>query len=204
MKIIAIGRNYVNHAREMKSAPPKNPVFFMKPDTAILRRNRPFYYPGFSEEIHYETEVVLKISRNGKHIEKEFASRYYEEVSLGVDFTARDLQRKSKEGGLPWEIAKAFDNSAPLSETWLPVSELNDPGKLDFYLELNDQVVQKGNTADMIFSFDTLISYLSRFVTLKMGDLIFTGTPEGVGPVHVGDRLKGYLEDRLMFDFQVK
>lgn len=201
---MAIGRNYINHAKEMNSPLPQKPVFFLKPDTAVLRRNRPFFYPDFSSDIHYEVEVVLKISRNGKNIEEAFASRYYDAIGLGIDFTARDLQRESKQKGLPWEHAKAFDNSAPLSENFIPVGQFDNTANIDFRLLINGNEVQKGNTGDMIFSFDQLISHLSQFFTLKMGDLIFTGTPEGVGPVKIGDHLEGFLDDVKMVDFKVK
>ncbi len=202
MKIICIGRNYADHIKEMNSNVPEIPVFFLKPDTALLRKNKPFYYPEFSKEIHYETEVVIKINRLGKHIEEKFAHRYYSEIGLGIDFTARDLQRECKKKGLPWEIAKGFDHSAPLTETFVNKEDL--PDNISFKLDLNGETVQEGNTKDMIFSFDKLISYLSIFFPLKIGDLIFTGTPSGVGEVKIGDKLKGYLEDRLMFDFRIK
>ncbi len=202
MKIICIGRNYADHIKEMNSNIPEKPIFFLKPETSILVKNRPFYYPEFSKEIHYETEIVIKINRLGKHIEEKFAHRYYSEIGLGIDFTARDLQRECKKKGLPWEIAKGFEHSAPLTETFVNKEDL--PENISFKLGLNGKTVQKGNTKDMIFSFDKLISYLSKFFTLKIGDLIFTGTPAGVGEVKIGDNLKGYMEDRLMFDFKVK
>ena len=202
MKIICIGRNYADHAKELGNKVPEKPVFFLKPDTAILRKNEPFYYPEFSQEIHYETEVVIRINKVGKYIEKKFAHRYYDEIGLGIDFTARDLQRQCKEKGLPWEIAKSFDHSAPLSETFINKEEL--PEFMNFKLDLNGKIVQDGNTKDMIFSVDKLLEYVSRFYTLKIGDLLFTGTPVGVGKVKIGDRLKGYLEDHLMFDFEIK
>lgn len=204
MKIIAIGRNYINHAREMNSPPPEVPVFFMKPDTALLRRNRPFYFPDFSKEIHYEAEVVLRIGKNGKNIDTQYAGRYYEAIGMGIDLTARDIQRNHKQKGLPWEKAKGFDSSAPLSDTFIPMHEIADPKNISFSLEINGKVVQKGNTADMIFSFEQLIAHISQFITLKTGDLIFTGTPEGVGPVKIGDRLKGILEGQVLLDFEIK
>ncbi len=202
MKIIAIGRNYVDHAKELNNPVPKEPMFFMKPETAIIRNNKPFFYPDFSENIHYETEIVLKINRLGKNIEERFAHRYYDEIGIGIDFTARDLQDKCKAAGKPWEIAKAFDGSAPLSE-FVPKSnyKLND---LHFSLDLNGKTVQNGSTKDMIFSFDKLIAYVSKFVTLKIGDLIFTGTPVGVGPVKIGDRLTAKIEGKIFLDFEVK
>jgi len=203
MKIIAIGRNYIEHAKELNNPVPKEPMFFMKPETSIVRNNKPFFCPDFSEDVHYETEVVLKINRLGKNIETRFAYRYYDEIGLGIDFTARDLQQKCKEKGKPWEIAKAFDGSAPLSEFAVKnnYTNLND---LKFSLELNGELVQEGNTKDMIFPFDELISYVSKFVTLKIGDLIFTGTPAGVGPVKKGDHILGKIEDKIFLDFYVK
>lgn len=203
MKIICIGRNYAEHAREMKSDVPSEPVFFMKPDTALLRDGEPFYYPEFTKDVHHEIEIVLKISRAGKHIEERFADKYFEEIGLGIDFTARDIQAACKEKGLPWEKAKAFDQSAPLG-SFFPKSDFPDPGNIEFYLEVNGETRQKGNTRDLIFSFEKIISYVSRFVTLKTGDLIFTGTPEGVGPVKMGDRLTGYIGARKAIDFMVK
>ncbi|MFO8021598.1 MAG: fumarylacetoacetate hydrolase family protein [Perlabentimonas sp.] len=203
MKIICIGRNYTDHAKEMNSPVPENPVFFLKPDTTLLRNNQPFFYPDFSKEIHYELELVLKIGRLGRNIQKKFAHRYYKEIGLGVDFTARDLQRNCKEKGLPWEIAKAFDGSAPISK-FIKKEELGDINNLDFHLEKNGDTVQKGNSSQMIFDYDELICYVSQFITLKIGDLIFTGTPAGVGSVAIGDRLKGYLGDELLLDFFVK
>jgi len=203
MKIICIGRNYHEHAKELNNPVPKEPVFFLKPDSAILIRNRPFYYPDFSEEIHYETELVLKINRVGKNIQEKFASTYYEEIALGFDFTARDLQKKSKEKGLPWEIAKAFDFSAPLG-TFINKNELPDLTQIKFHLELNGNKVQDGNSSEMIFTFDQIITYVSRFITLKTGDLIFTGTPAGVGPVKIGDKLEAFLEGELNLSCSIK
>jgi 2-keto-4-pentenoate hydratase/2-oxohepta-3-ene-1,7-dioic acid hydratase in catechol pathway len=202
MKIICIGRNYIEHAKEMKSDIPTTPVFFMKPETSLLQRNQPFYIPDFTNEVHYETEVVIKINRLGKHIEEKFAHRYYSELGLGIDFTARDLQQVCKEKGLPWEIAKAFEHSAPLTDTFINKEEL--PDNIKFWLDINGSIVQQGETKDMIFSFDKIISYISKFFTLKIGDLIYTGTPVGVGPVHIGDRLKAYMENRLMLDFEIR
>jgi len=203
MKIICIGRNYVAHARELNNPLPEEPVFFLKPDTALLLRNRPFYYPEFSEDIHYETELVYKIGRNGKYIEEKFARNYITEIALGIDFTARDIQKHCKEAGLPWEKAKGFDNSAPLSR-FIPVDELADRENIRFSLKLNGQTVQDGNSNLMIFNIEKVISCISKFITLKMGDFIFSGTPAGVGPVRIGDHLEGYLEDRKMLDFAVK
>ena len=203
MKIICIGRNYVEHARELNNPLPEAPVFFMKPDTSLVIRNRPFFYPEFSKDIHYETELVIKISKNGKHIQEKFAHTYYDEIGLGIDFTARDIQSKCKEKGLPWEVAKAFDHSAPISK-FIKLDELQHKDDIRFHLELNGVKVQDGSSTLMIFSVDHIISYLSQFVTLKMGDLIFTGTPAGVGPVKINDHLVGYIEDKKMLDFRVK
>jgi acylpyruvate hydrolase len=203
MKIICIGRNYAEHAREMNSAVPSEPVFFLKPDTALIKDDQPFYYPDFSKEIHHEVEVVLKISKAGKNIAVEFAPKYYEEIGIGIDFTARDIQARCKEKGLPWEKAKAFDGSAPLGK-FIHKKELPDLSDINFHLEINGNTVQQGNTKDLIFSFDTVISYVSQFFTLKTGDLIYTGTPEGVGPVKTGDRLEAYLSGRKLLNFEIK
>ena len=203
MKIICIGRNYVDHAKELNNPVPAKPVFFMKPDSALVIRNRPFFYPDFSNDVHHEIEVVIKINKLGRSIDEKFASRYYSEVALGVDFTARDLQAECKKKGLPWEIAKAFDYSAPLSG-FLPISELDNIHDTKFKLDINEKTVQEGSTKDMIFSFEKIISYVSQFMTLKTGDLIFTGTPAGVGPVKTGDKLEGYLAGRKLLDFLVK
>jgi 2-keto-4-pentenoate hydratase/2-oxohepta-3-ene-1,7-dioic acid hydratase in catechol pathway len=203
MKIICIGRNYADHAKEMKSELPSEPIFFMKPDTALVKEGSDFYLPELNSEIHYECELVVKISKAGKFIAEEFAKNYYSEISLGLDLTARDLQAKCKEKGLPWEIAKAFDNSAPISSKWISVSELS-LSDLNFQLFQNGELKQNGFTKDMIFSIDKLISYVSSFVTLKTGDLIFTGTPAGVGPIHIGDILEGFLERNKLFEFTVK
>jgi len=203
MKIICIGRNYVDHAKELNNPLPEKPVFFFKPETSLVRRNRPFFYPDFSEEIHYETELVLKISKLGKNIQEKFAVTYFDEIGIGIDFTARDLQRDCKKKGLPWEIAKAFDNSSPIGE-FIPVKEFKDTKNIDFHLKLNDNVVQKGNSGDMIFSFEAIIAYVSRFITLKNGDLIYTGTPAGVGPVKIGDKLEAYIEDKKLLSFLIK
>jgi 2-keto-4-pentenoate hydratase/2-oxohepta-3-ene-1,7-dioic acid hydratase in catechol pathway len=204
MKIICIGRNYIDHAKELNNPVPENPVFFLKPDTALVRRNRPFYYPDFSEDIHYECELVVKINKLGKNILKKFAHTYYNEIGIGIDFTARDLQSKAKAKGLPWEIAKAFDASAPLSMEFIKKDEFHDLNNISFRLDKNGETVQEGNSGDMIFDFDEIISYLSIFFTLKTGDLIFTGTPAGVGAVKVGDELEGYVGDRLMLKCKVK
>ena len=203
MKIIAVGRNYVEHAKELNNPVPSSPVIFLKPDTAVLKDNKPFYHPDFSEEIHHELEIVLKISKEGKHIAEKFAGNYFDEIGLGIDFTARDLQQKLKEKGLPWELAKGFDNSAPVSR-FIPKNNFRNLCELNFHLELNEKTVQSGNTKDLIFSFEKLIAFISQFITLKKGDLIFTGTPPGVGKVRIGDRLVGYLENEKLLDFEVK
>ncbi len=203
MKIIAIGRNYAEHAKELNNPVPGVPVIFMKPDTAILKENKPFYHPDFSEDIHHEIEIVLKISKEGKHISEKFAENYFEEIALGVDFTARDIQSRHKEKGLPWELAKGFDNSAPVSG-FLPKTQFPDLHNLNFRLDVNGQNRQTGNTSNMLFSFAYIISFVSKYITLKKGDLIFTGTPQGVAKVNVGDRLEGYLEDIKLLDFYVK
>lgn len=203
MKIICIGRNYAEHAKEMNAAVPTEPVFFLKPDTALIKDNQPFYYPDFSKEIHHEVELVLKISKPGKNIDAQFANKYYEEIGIGIDFTARDLQAKCKEKGLPWEKAKAFDGSAPIGK-FVAKSKLNKEGNINFHLTVNGNTVQKGNTKDLLFSFDAVIAYVSKFFTLKTGDLIYTGTPEGVGPVIVGDKLEAYIEEEKLLSFEIK
>ena len=203
MKIICIGRNYLAHARELNNKVPDVPVFFMKPDSALVISNRPFFYPDFSKDVHYELEVVIRINRLGRSIEERYADRYYNEVALGVDFTARDLQAQQKLKGLPWEIAKGFDYSAPISE-FFPLEKFGDIHKLSFRLDLNGKTVQDGNTSLMIFSFEKIIAYVSRFMTLKTGDMIYTGTPAGVGPVAINDRLEAYLEGEKLMDFPVK
>ena len=203
MKIICIGRNYLNHAKELNNTVPKEPVVFFKPDSAILRNNQPFYYPGFSNDIQHEIEVVFKINRLGKNISKNFANKYYNEVGIGIDFTARDIQEKCKKSGLPWEKAKSFDGSAPIGR-FLPKNKIKKINKINFHLDLNGETMQSGNTKDMIFDIDDIISYVSQFYTLKIGDLIFTGTPAGVGPVKINDRLQCYLENELLLDFKVK
>ncbi|MES2680472.1 MAG: fumarylacetoacetate hydrolase family protein [Bacteroidota bacterium] len=201
MKIICIGRNYAGHAKEMKSEVPAEPVFFMKPDTALLKEGD-FYFPEFTKDLHHEIELVIKISKSGKHIDEQFAHKYYEEIGLGIDFTARDIQAKCKEKGLPWEIAKAFDNSAPIGK-FISKEKLGT-GTINFELKINDEIKQNGNSGDLIFSFDKVISYISKFVTLKTGDLIYTGTPEGVGPVKIGDRLEGFLNGESFLKLNIK
>jgi len=203
MKIICIGRNYREHAKELNNPVPSKPVFFMKPDTSLLQKNNPFFYPEFSNDVHYETELVLKISRNGRHIDEKFASKYYDEVGIGIDFTARDIQAECKSKGLPWEIAKAFDQSAPIGK-FLPLADLPDKNNINFSLRINGESRQEGNSKDMIFSFDKIIAYVSQFVTLRTGDLIFTGTPEGVGPTKINDHFEAFIEDRKLLEFNVK
>ena len=203
MKIIAIGRNYAEHAKELNNPVPSVPVIFMKPDTALLKDNKPFYHPEFSQDVHHEIEIVLKVCKEGKHIAEKFAANYYDEIALGVDFTARDIQSKHKEKGLPWELAKAFDNSAPVSN-FLPKAQFANLYELNFKLDVNGETRQQGNTKDLLFSFERIIAFVSQYITLKKGDLIFTGTPQGVGKVNIGDKLEGYLEGEKMFDFEVK
>jgi 2-keto-4-pentenoate hydratase/2-oxohepta-3-ene-1,7-dioic acid hydratase in catechol pathway len=203
MKFICIGRNYAEHAKEMNSPVPTEPVIFIKPETALLRNNLPFYYPEFSKDIHHEVEIVLKISKMGKSIEPVFANRYYDEIGIGIDFTARDLQAKCKKDGLPWEKAKAFDYSAAIGN-FIPKTNFKAMDNINFHLDINGKQVQVGNTKDLLFTFDQIISYASQFFTLKIGDYIFTGTPEGVGPVKIGDRLEAYLEQEKLLDFEIK
>lgn len=203
MKILCIGRNYEEHAKELKNPLPPEPVVFAKPDSALLRNNAPFYLPQFAKEFHHEVELVVKINRLGKDVEEKFAHRYYDEIGLGVDFTARDLQDELRAKGLPWEKCKAFDGSAVISE-FCSKDKFPDINKLNFSLTVNGELRQSGNSADMIFNIDSIIAHLSQYFTLKIGDLIFTGTPAGVGPVAIGDRLKGYIEKELYFDFVVK
>ena len=203
MKIICIGRNYAAHIEELKNEKPGQPVVFLKPDTALVKGGAPFYYPDFSTNIHHEVELVLKISKEGKYIQPQFAHRYFEEIGLGIDFTARDLQDQCKAKGLPWEIAKAFNGSAPIGE-FKPVAELGELKNIDFHLEINGELKQKGNTSLMLFDFATIISYVSQFFTLKKGDLIYTGTPAGVGPVQIGDQLIGFIGNEKMLHVEVK
>ena len=204
MKIICIGRNYVAHAKELKNEIPDEPVFFMKPDSSLLRNNDPFYIPDWTKEVHHEIELVIKINRIGKNIDKRFAHRYFDEIGLGIDFTARDIQNKLKEKGLPWEKAKAFDQAAVLSNVFFDKNDFPDQHNIAFKLEINEKLVQEGNSKLMIFSFEEIISNVSKYVTLKIGDLIYTGTPAGVGPVRIGDHLEGFLEDKKLLDFFVK
>jgi acylpyruvate hydrolase len=203
MKILCIGRNYADHISELNNERPSEPVVFMKPDTAILKDNEPFYHPDFSNDIHHEVEIVLKINKIGKNIEAKFAHKYYDEIGIGIDFTARDLQSKLKEKGLPWEKAKAFNGSAPISG-FVPKSQFADLKKLNFHLEVNGNTVQQGNTEMMLWNFDEIIAEISKYFTLKTGDLVFTGTPAGVGKVVVGDRLTAFVEGVEMLSFEVK
>jgi 2-keto-4-pentenoate hydratase/2-oxohepta-3-ene-1,7-dioic acid hydratase in catechol pathway len=203
MKIICIGRNYIDHAKELDNPVPEKPVFFMKPDSALVIKNRPFFYPDFSSDVHHEIELVIKINRLGRSIDEKYAHRYYNQYALGVDFTARDLQSECKKKGLPWEIAKGFDYSAPISK-FISLGEADDIQNIDFRLDIDGHNVQKGNTRDMIFSVNKIISYVSKFMTLKTGDLIFTGTPAGVGPVKIGNKLEAYAGDEKLLDFYVK
>lgn len=202
MKIICIGRNYADHIAELGNERPTDPVIFMKPDTALLRENKPFYYPDFSKEIHYEVELLVKIKKEGKSVEPKFAHKYYDEIGLGIDFTARDLQNELKDKGLPWERSKAFNDSAVISK--FVSKEGFDIANINFGLSLNGSEVQKGNTSLMLWPVDELIAHVSKFFTLKIGDILFTGTPKGVGPVKIGDRLTGFLETESMFDFEIK
>ena len=203
MKIICIGRNYLAHVKELDNDLPAKPLFFMKPDTALLPVGEPFPYPDFSNKVHYETELVLRICKTGKSIDKEKASEYYDAITVGIDFTARDLQSECKAKGHPWEIAKSFDCSAPTGE-FKAISSLKHPEDITFGMKLNGVWEQQGHSRDMIFDFNTLVSYVSRFVTLNPGDYIFTGTPQGVGEVHVGDKLQLFLEDESLFEFEIK
>ena len=196
--------NYTDHIAELNNEKPTDPVVFLKPDTAILLKKQPFFIPDFSSDVHYEVEVLVKINRIGKHIEKEFAHKYYDEIGLGIDFTARDLQKKLKEKGLPWEKAKSFDGAAVIGDTWINKSEIEDINNLSFTLEKNAQVVQKGNTSLMLWKIDELIEYVSKYFTLKIGDIIFTGTPSGVGKVNPEDKLKGFIEDKQIFNIKIK
>jgi len=203
MKIICVGRNYSEHIKELDNQRPEEPVLFMKPDSAVILKNNPFIIPTFSSDIHYEVEVLVKINKIGKHISREFAPDYYEEVGLGIDFTARDLQSKLKEKGLPWERAKGFDGSAMVGQ-FVNKQTLGDLENLEFSLQKNEEIVQMGNTADMLWKIDELIEYISKYFTLKIGDIIFTGTPSGVGPVSHGDQLVGFVNNQEFFSVKVK
>jgi acylpyruvate hydrolase len=204
MRIFCVGRNYVEHIQELNNERPDEPVIFTKPDTAIIRSGNPFYYPDFSKDIHYETELVLRICKEGKNIEEKFAHKYFDSIGIGIDFTARDLQQKAKEKGLPWDIAKGFNGSAPLSDKFIPVGDIKNLKDINFSLQVSGQLKQQGNTNLMLFSFDYIISYLSKFFTLRTGDYIFTGTPKGVGPVTIGNVLTAYIENEKLLEFEVK
>ena len=203
MKIICIGRNYVSHAQELGNDIPNEPLFFLKPDTAIQPKGHPFFIPHFSNDIHYEVELVLKINKTGKHIEERFAHKYYDQIGLGIDFTARDIQEECKAKGLPWEKAKGFDGSAQISRNFIDKAEL-ELNNITFSLEKNGEQVQLGNSKDMIFSFNKIIAHISKFYTLKISDLIYTGTPDGVGAVKSGDTLKGFIGEKEMFKVVIK
>jgi len=202
MKIFCIGKNYAEHAKEMNSKVPDKPLVFMKPSTALLLNDKPFYHPEFSQNIHHEVEIVLKINKHGRHIEPKYALSYFDEIGLGIDFTARDIQAECKKNGHPWEVAKAFDNSAVIGK-FLSVDELDLKG-ITFHLLKNGEVVQTGNTADLMFDFQKIISYVSTIFTLQNGDFIMTGTPAGVGSVKIGDKLEGFIQDRKIFECEVK
>jgi len=203
MKIFCIGRNYVDHAKELNNPVPKQPLIFMKPPSALLVNNKPLYYPKFTEDLQYEAEIVLKISKNGRHVQSQFAHKYYNQVAFGIDFTARDLQSKLKEKGHPWEIAKGFDGSAGLSQ-FINIINLKNPKNIGFHLTNNGKIIQKGETKDLIFDFDYLITYISQFFKLQQGDLIYTGTPAGVGPVKIGDVLEGFIEEKHMLTCEIR
>ena len=203
MKLICIGRNYTEHIKELENEKPTDPVVFLKPDTSILLKKQPFFIPDFSEDIHHEVEILVKINKVGKHIAKKFAHKYYDQIGLGIDFTARDLQAQLKAKGLPWEKAKAFDGAAVIGE-WLPKNKFQDVNNINFSLSKNDAVVQSGNTRLMLWKIDEIIEYVSKYFTLKIGDIIFTGTPSGVGKVIANDKLKGYIEDKQLFSITVK
>ncbi|MCH1484636.1 MAG: fumarylacetoacetate hydrolase family protein [Flavobacteriaceae bacterium] len=203
MKIICVGRNYTDHIKELENNKPKEPVLFLKPDSSIILNNKPFFIPDFSQNIHYELELIIKISRLGKHIQEKFSHKYYDFIGLGIDFTARDLQSDLKSKGLPWEKSKAFDGSCFISK-WINKSEFNDVNNLNFNLNKNGKTVQKTNSKLMLWKIDELISYISTFFTLKIGDVIFTGTPAGVGKVSIGDNLEGFIEDNKIFNLNIK
>jgi 2-keto-4-pentenoate hydratase/2-oxohepta-3-ene-1,7-dioic acid hydratase in catechol pathway len=203
MKIFCVGRNYADHAKELNNEVPDEPVIFMKPKSALLQPHTPFYYPEFTNELHYECELVLRIAKNGKYIQEKFASKYYDAVTVGIDFTARDIQNELKQKGLPWERAKAWDNSAVVGK-WVPVTGLKNKNDVKFALYKNKELVQQGASDEMIFSFDYIVSYISNFFSINIGDLIFTGTPAGVGEAVVGDELEGFMEDQSLFAMEVK
>ncbi|WP_019986932.1 fumarylacetoacetate hydrolase family protein [Rudanella lutea] len=203
MKIICVGRNYAEHIRELNNEQPDDPVIFLKPETAVPLKNEPFFYPDFSNDVHHEVEILVKINRVGKNIDPKFAHKYYDEIGIGIDFTARDVQSKLKAKGLPWELAKAFNGSAPISP-FVPKTEFTDLNNINFRLDVNGETRQQGNTSLMLFKIDYLISFVSRYFLLQKGDILFTGTPKGVGPVQVGDTLTAYIEDRKLLEIGVK
>lgn len=203
MKVLAIGRNYADHIAELNNERPDEPVVFTKPDTAILKNNAPFYYPDYTKEIHHEVEVILKVCKEGRYVSPKFADRYYDEIGLGIDFTARDLQNKAREKGLPWDLAKGFNGSAPISN-FVPKSDFENLQDIDFSLKVNGELKQQGNTSLMLWNFNEIICYISQFITLRKGDIIFTGTPKGVGEVKIGDRLEGFIGDKEFLNFEVK
>jgi 2-keto-4-pentenoate hydratase/2-oxohepta-3-ene-1,7-dioic acid hydratase in catechol pathway len=203
MKIFCIGRNFVDHAKELGNGVPDEPVIFMKPKSALLQPHTPFYYPEFTNELHYECELVLRISKNGKYVQEKFANKYYDAITVGIDFTARDIQDQLKEKGLPWEKAKAWDNSAAIGK-WIPISNIKGKKEINFCLYKNKELMQQGSSTDMIFNFDYLVSYISNYFSLNIGDLIFTGTPAGVGEIVVGDELEAFVEDDPLLTLDVK
>jgi len=204
MKIICVGRNYADHAKELNNPVPEFPLIFLKPETALLPKNNPFYIPEFTKDVHYEVELVIRINRLGKHISEKHAHSYFDEIGVGIDFTARDVQQRCKEAGHPWEIGKAFDHSAPVSSKFIKVSDLPDLNNINFHLTKNGETVQQGNSEQMIFSFARIIAYVSQYFTLKIGDLIFTGTPAGVGPVAIGDQLQAFVENQNLLKVNVR
>ncbi len=203
MKIICVGQNYLNHIKELNSKRNKSPILFLKPDSSIIQKNQPFFIPEFSKEIHYEAEIILKFDKLGKHIDKKFSNKYYNQISLGIDFTARDLQEKLKKSGQPWEKAKSFDNSAVVGD-WIDVNNFQDINDINFCLKLNNEIVQSSNSSNMIWKIDDLVTEVSNYFTLKIGDILFTGTPEGVGKVSIGDVLDGFLEEKKVFSIKIK
>lgn len=203
MKIICVGQNYLNHIKELNSKRNKSPILFLKPDSSIIQKNQPFFIPEFSKEIHYEAEIILKFDKLGKHIDRKFSNKYYNQISLGIDFTARDLQEKLKKSGQPWEKAKSFDNSAVVGD-WIDVNNFQDINDINFCLKLNNEIVQSSNSSNMIWKIDDLVSEVSNYFTLKIGDILFTGTPEGVGKVSIGDVLDGFLEEKKVFSIKIK
>ena len=203
MKIICVGQNYLNHIKELNSKRNKSPILFLKPDSSIIQKNQPFFIPEFSKEIHYEAEIILKFDKLGKHIDRKFSNKYYNQISLGIDFTARDLQEKLKKSGQPWEKAKSFDNSAVVGD-WIDVNNFQDINDINFCLKLNNEIVQSSNSSNMIWKIDDLVTEVSNYFTLKIGDILFTGTPEGVGKVSIGDVLDGFLEEKKVFSIKIK